>query len=169
MVMTGFTTDRCNRSSNRRVCASAGRLKQTIEKMEEIASGQTRDIHASIAAATRAAQAMETIAESLLANAESVRASVAITREIADRQKLITELQSRAYLTVGFDSLVPQNSETKVRFEPRMRLENRGNTPARSVRFSSWPMCCHSPCAMTLYSRSQPRCPDILGYWPGSI
>jgi hypothetical protein len=114
----------------------ARRLKQTIEKMEEIAGQQTQDIQASIAEATRAARAMERIAESMADSVESVRESVGISREIADRQKLITELQSRAYLTILFEGMVPQNTATKIRFEPRLRIENRGNTPARNIRFA---------------------------------
>jgi len=50
---------------------------------------------------------------------------------------LITELQSRPYLTVLLDGVVPQNPKTGIRFEPRWQLVNRGNTPARSVRFST--------------------------------
>jgi hypothetical protein len=111
-------------------------LKQTIEKMDEIAGQQTKDVQASVAEATRAAAAMEGVSISMASNVESVRESVGINREIADRQKLITELQSRAYLTILFEALVPQNPSTGIRFQPRMRIENRGNTPAHDIRFS---------------------------------
>lgn len=114
----------------------AYRLKQTIEKMDEIAGRQTRDVQASVAEATRAASAMEGVSISMATNVESVRESVGINREIADRQKLITELQSRAYLTMLFEGMVPQNPSIGIRFEPRIRIENRGNTPARDIRFS---------------------------------
>jgi MFS superfamily sulfate permease-like transporter len=76
----------------------ATRLKKTIEKMDEIATGQTKDMRDSINAAARAADAMEGVAESLAQNVRDVQESVAISREIADRQKLITELGARAYL-----------------------------------------------------------------------
>jgi hypothetical protein len=116
----------------------ARRLKQTIAKMDEISTQQTNDVQASIAQVTRASKAMEGIAESMAASVESVKETVGINREIADRQKLITELQSRAYLTILFDVMVPQNTTTNVRFEPRMRIENRGNTPAQNVRFAAF-------------------------------
>jgi hypothetical protein len=106
--------------------------------MDEIAGQQTQDIQASIAEATRAAHAMEQIAESMAISVESVRQSVAINREIADRQKLVSELQSRAYLTIVFLGVVPQNTATKVRFEPRMNIDNRGNTPAYNIRFAAF-------------------------------
>jgi len=32
--------------------------------------------------------------------------------------------------------MVPQNTATGIRFEPGIRIENRGNTPARNIRFS---------------------------------
>lgn len=115
----------------------ARRLKQTIQKMDAIASQQTQDVQASIAEATRAAQAMERISESMANSTESVRESVNISRDIADRQKLITELQSRGYLTIAFESMVPQNPAAGLRFAPHMRLENRGSTPAYNIRFAT--------------------------------
>jgi hypothetical protein len=114
----------------------ARRLKETIKKMDEIASGQARDIQASVAEATRAASAMEGVAASMATNTESVKKSVAISREIADTQKLVTELQSRAYLAILFEGMVPQDVSTGIRFEPRIRIENRGTTPAREIRFA---------------------------------
>jgi len=114
----------------------AHRQKQTISKMDEIATSQTRDVQASIAEATRAATAMENVATSMAESAESVRTSVAINREIADTQKLVTELQSRAYLVAIFAAMTPQNDTTNIRFQPHIQIENRGNTPAYDVRFS---------------------------------
>ncbi len=114
----------------------AYRLKQTIEKMDEIAGQQTQDVQASIAQSTRAATAMEGVAVSMASNVESVRESVGITREIADRQELITEVQTRAYITAVAIGVVPQNPETGYRYEPRVQIVNRGNTPAYDIRFS---------------------------------
>lgn len=108
-------------------------LRQTISKMDEIASGQSRDVQASIAEATRAATAMEGVATSMATNAESVRKSVAISREIADTQKLVTELQSRPYLSVAFDGAIFQDASHV--FEVRATLHNSGNTPAYDVTF----------------------------------
>jgi hypothetical protein len=116
----------------------ARRLKQTIDKMEEISRQQTSDVQASITQATRAATAMERTAESMAASVKFVRETVEINREIADRQELVAELQSRAYLTIVFEGVAPQNIETGFRFEPRVRIENRGNTPAHTIRFAAF-------------------------------
>jgi hypothetical protein len=113
----------------------AGRLKETIDKMDEIAQGQTNDMQDSITQASRAAVAMEGVANSMAENVENLKVTVGINREIADRQKLVTELQSRAYLSVQFYGVVPQNTATGVRFEPRVSVVNLGNTPAYNVVF----------------------------------
>jgi hypothetical protein len=99
------------------------------------ADDQSIKMRESINEASRAATAMEQVASSMATNVESVKTSVQTTREIADRQKLITELQSRAYLAVAFYGMVPQNSATGIRFEPRMVIINNGNTPAYRVKF----------------------------------
>ena len=57
------------------------RLKQTIDTMKTISDQQTQDVQASIGEATRAAQAMERISESLAVNAESVQVSVGVLAE----------------------------------------------------------------------------------------
>jgi hypothetical protein len=111
----------------------AGRLKGTITKMDEIATGQTNDMQDSIAQAGRAAVAMENVARSMAENVENLKITVGINREIADRQRLVTELQSRAYLSIQFYGMVPQNAATGIRFEPRINLVNLGNTPAYDV------------------------------------
>ena len=113
----------------------AKRLKQTIEKMDEIAMGQTKDIQASIAEATRAAKAMEKVSESMEASVQSLQVSVGISREIADRQKLVTELQSRAYLSAVFHTAIFQDANHI--FEAHAVLRNHGNTPAYDVTFRS--------------------------------
>jgi hypothetical protein len=111
----------------------ARRLKQTIEKMEEIAGKQTADVRASIAESTKAAQAMERIADSMAVSVESVKTSIGINREIADTQKLVTELQSRPYLSAAFDTAIFQDANHV--FEVRAILRNHGNTPAYDVTF----------------------------------
>jgi hypothetical protein len=111
----------------------AKRLRETVEKMDEVADGQTRDMQSSIAQATRSAEAMERVAESLAANAESVKISVQTTKDIADRQKLIGELQSRAYLSVVFGEMITQ--QPPLRFEPKLLIINNGLTPASKVSF----------------------------------
>jgi hypothetical protein len=106
----------------------ATRLKETIQKMDEISKQQTADIKASIAAANESATAMKGIAESLAS-------SVEISREIASTQKLVTELQSRPYLYASFNTATFQD-ENHV-FEVQAILRNHGNTPAYDVTFSA--------------------------------
>jgi hypothetical protein len=83
-------------------------------------------MQASIAEAVRSSSAMENVAESMAT-------SVKISREIADRQKLVTELQSRAYLHTAFEFAFFQDANHV--FEVRASLVNRGNTPAYDVTF----------------------------------
>jgi hypothetical protein len=106
----------------------ARRLKQTIDTMDDISTQQTKDVQASIAEATRVSKAMEGIAESMASNVESVRESVGISREIADMQKLATELQSRPYLSAVFDTALFQDANHV--FEVQAMLQNSGNRPA---------------------------------------
>ena len=108
--------------------------RQATEARESTAQ-QGRDVQASIAEATRSARAMEGIAESMASNVESVRESVGISREIADTQKLVTELQSRAYLSVAFNTALFQDANHV--FEVQAIMHNRGNTPAYDVTFSA--------------------------------
>lgn len=122
----------------------AKRLKETIEKMEEVSGKQTADIQASLAQTTRAAGAMQEIATSMATSVESVKVSVGINREIADTQKLVTELQSRPYLSVAFNEAIFQDANHV--FEVQSIMRNHGNTPAYDVTFRaasgiiSWPI-----------------------------
>jgi hypothetical protein len=111
----------------------AQRLKETIDKMEEISSKQSSDIQASLAQSTKAAEAMQQIADSMASSTDATNVMGGINREIADQQRFIAEVHSRAYLTVVFLDMVPQ-TET-LRFEPRVKIINRGNTPAWNIRF----------------------------------
>jgi hypothetical protein len=111
----------------------ASRLRQTIEKMDEIAAGQTQDMRDSISEGAKAAVAMDKVAGFLKINAEKIVESVEINKELAERQKLIGELQTRAFLAVNFIGVVPQSNETGYRFEPRIQLVGSGLTPAYKV------------------------------------
>jgi hypothetical protein len=111
----------------------ARRLRQTINKMEEIAKGQTEDMKASIGEATRAATAMEGIATSMASSVQSARESVGVSREIADRQKIVTELSGRAYLSASLNTALYQDVNHV--FEASALLMNRGSTPAYDVTF----------------------------------
>jgi hypothetical protein len=111
-------------------------LWRETERLAKEADDQSNKMRASIDEAAKSAKAMESVAKSMASNAESVKESLATNKQIAERQKLITELQSRAYLSVTFLGLVPQDATTGIRFEPRVNLVNLGNTPAYNVRFT---------------------------------
>jgi hypothetical protein len=121
----------------------ANLMEQQATEARESAAHQMRDVQASIAEATRASKAMEGIAESMASNVESVRESVGISREIADMQKLATELQSRAYLSAFFNSALFQDANHV--FEVQVVLRNHGNTPAYDVTFKAVAQIVPSP------------------------
>ena len=102
----------------------ADRLRQTIEKMDEIAKGQTADMRASIKEAGRAAAAMEQVATATAANVSSLQKSVALNQSIV-----------RAYLGVGFNRATFQDDH--LRFEGQATLVNHGTTPAYDVTFKA--------------------------------
>lgn len=111
----------------------AGLMETQIQDARKSNADNAKDVQASIAEAVRSAKAMEVVAESMAANAESMKTSVVISREIADTQKLVTELQSRPYLSAAFESAIFQD-ENHV-FEVQTVLRNHGNTPAYDVTF----------------------------------
>jgi len=118
----------------------AGRLKQTIDKMDQIAVGQTNDMAASIAQWSRVADALDDVAKAMALNAEQLQETIGVNHEnlatskrIADQQEKIGALQTRAYLAVAYITVVPQNNNTLYRFEPRMQLTSSGSTPAYKV------------------------------------
>jgi hypothetical protein len=113
----------------------AGLMETAIQDARKSNADNTKDVRASIAEAVRSAKAMEVVAESMAATVESVKTSVVISREIADTQKLVTELQSRPYLSASFDSALFQD-ENHI-FEVQTVLRNHGNTPAYDVTFSA--------------------------------
>jgi hypothetical protein len=89
----------------------------------------------SVTEAAKTATAMQSLAESFAKNVEIVKAVSEINRGIAVQQKLISELQSRAYISIAFHTAFPQNIERNVRFEARIQIMNDGNTPAYRLRF----------------------------------
>jgi hypothetical protein len=106
-------------------------MERQATEARESATRQARDVQASIAEATRASSAMEGIAESMALNVESVQKSMSISREIADMQKLATELHSRAYLSAVFNTAKYQDANHV--FDAQAALRNHGNTPAYDV------------------------------------
>ncbi len=108
-------------------------MERQANEARDSATQQARDVQDSIAEATRASRAMEGIAESMAANVESVRISVDISREVADMQKLATELHGRAYLSAVFNAAKYQDADHV--FDVEAALKNHGNTPAYDVTF----------------------------------
>lgn len=108
----------------------ARRLRQTIAKMDEIAGGQTADMQASIAQASRAAEAMERVANDMAVSATAARDSVDVLRER-------TAQQMRAYLTVIIGQALYQERAKNIKFEGKPMLVNTGHTPARKVAYKA--------------------------------
>jgi hypothetical protein len=103
---------------------STALLWKETKDLRNFAQQQSEDMKASIAVAGRAADAMSDVAKSLAASAEAT--------------KNANIMQWRAYLTVGFGSVIVQNKETNFRFEVRMTLQNVGNTPAYNIHTNAY-------------------------------
>jgi len=114
----------------------AGLMDTQIQDSRTSSDDNAKNVRASIAEATRSAGAMEGVASLMAVSVGSVKESIVINREIADRQKFVTEIQSRAYLAVTYSGVIPQNPDTEYRYEPTAKIINRGNTPAHDIRFS---------------------------------
>ena len=95
---------------------------------------QARNLESSIIDAGRSATAMEQVSEALAQTAASAAENTQLVREMPERQARIAALQSRAYLSVQFGTVIPQDNNTGYRFEPRMLIINNGHTPAYRVR-----------------------------------
>ncbi len=122
--------------ATRRLWESADDQLAEFRRSLDIAEAHAGHMANSVSEAARAANAMEGVAAAMAANVEIINGVAIVNRDIADRQKLVSELQSRAYLSVQFHAMVPQNTETKVRFEPRMLLVNDSvMTPAYKVTY----------------------------------
>lgn len=118
---------------------AAEAARDTVAAMREIDQRQTDSMAASIQEAARAATAMEGVSVSMAANVTHLRETVAINRQIADRQKLVSELQLRPYLSVLIGEAAVQDKTKGIRFRANAVISNRGQTPAMRVRYS-----CHS-------------------------
>jgi hypothetical protein len=113
----------------------ARRLRESVDLTRTAANRQEKDTAASIAEASRAAVAMERVAGSLASTATSAVENTRIVREISERQGDLAMMQLRAYLSVRFGSIVPQDNATNYRFEVRLLLANTGQTPAHNVYY----------------------------------
>ncbi|MEO9166777.1 MAG: hypothetical protein ABI230_00085 [Aestuariivirga sp.] len=97
------------------------------------AEQQSKDMRASIDEAARAAVAMESVAESMKINADKIVESVGISQSIANQQKLVSEMQLRAYISVIIGSAFYQDEKLKTIFEAKPLMVNSGHTPAHKV------------------------------------
>jgi hypothetical protein len=108
----------------------AKRLRQSVDLTREVAGRQERDMHASIAEASRAATAMEGVAA-------GISASVANTRELFATQRQFSQMQLRPYLSVTEPGFIPQNPERNLFAGMQVNVVNTGHTPAHNFRVAS--------------------------------
>jgi hypothetical protein len=85
---------------------------------------------ASIAEAARSADAMKEVAG-------SIAVSTGVTSKMANDQRAFWKMQMRAYVSVNYREIAPQNPEKGYRFEIRLTLINTGNTPAHGLVYSA--------------------------------
>jgi len=102
------------------------RLRQTVEA----AGQQSLDMQHSIEISTRAATAMERLADASTTSSRAATDSVAMLRER-------TAAQSRAYLTVVIGGGTYQDRANNLRFEVKPLVVNTGQTPAHNVRYQA--------------------------------
>jgi hypothetical protein len=114
---------------------STHRLWRETRRLAEGEADQSAKMAASIEEAARSASAMERVAQSMATNTEQIIATVAINREIANRQKLLGEAQLRAFLAVNVGDATYQDQAANLLFEARPTLVNSGATAAKNV---SW-------------------------------
>jgi hypothetical protein len=106
------------------------KLKHTIVKMDEIASGQGADMKASIAEATRAATAMEKTATAIGVAAEAARQNAGVAKDTLRSHRAFLAFTS--YEMRRFPTL-----EKLERAEISFRMGNSGTFPARLLKFKS--------------------------------
>jgi hypothetical protein len=112
-------------------------LRRTVRAMRKIADDQGKDTKEIIAESAKTATALGSVAASMAENTVSVKQSVETQSRMAQRQELIGELQTRAFVAVNYLGLVPQNNDTMYRFEPRMQIVGTGLTPAYKVQYQA--------------------------------
>jgi len=89
---------------------------------------------------TRAgAKAMRDVATAMTTNVQQIIESVAVSRRVANSQRLFGEAQLRAYVSVLIGIARYQNSLTGLWFETQPFMRNTGSTTARNLR---WRVAC---------------------------
>jgi hypothetical protein len=101
--------------------------------MEEIASGQTVDMRASIAEATRAAQAMENIAVALGSSVSHIQESLEIAREA----NLLTREAQRAWVGIAASPPIQLDINDAGLMRVSIPIQNSGSTPAFDVEVNA--------------------------------
>jgi hypothetical protein len=108
----------------------ARRLRQSVDLSRDIASQQQQDMAASIAAASRAATAMEGVAAGI---AESVENS----RNVIEQQRRFAQLQMRPYVSVTDPGYVPEDLQRGLCAGIQVWIVNTGHSPAHNFRFAA--------------------------------
>jgi hypothetical protein len=109
--------------------STSGMLKSAME--------QSAATERAIVESAKAAKAMGSVAESMEINVGALKETVATNKEIAARQKILGELQLRAYVSVVIGDAIYQDRAEGLRFEGRPLLVNNGHTPADKVVHTS--------------------------------
>jgi hypothetical protein len=115
--------------------------------MKDVGAGQTADMHASIAQATRSAEAMKDIAISLAESTQGLKETIAISKTMTLHQERAIELQCRPYLEVTPFKIEQRPEPQKGSYLGIFfAVQNRGNSAAKIdyVRFAQtmtgeWP------------------------------
>ncbi len=106
----------------------AVRIRQAVKKMDNIGAGQAMAMHAAMEELSRAAKAMERVAERIGRNVETIEA-------MAKTQREFWQMQMRAYLSVVSGGALYQERERGLKFEGKPMVLNTGHTPARNVTY----------------------------------
>jgi hypothetical protein len=109
-------------------------LWRATTRLWQSSQRHARHLEESIAEAGRSATAMEHVSVTLADTAASAAENTRLVREMSERQARVSALQLRAYFSIQFGTVVPQDNETGYRFEPRMLIINTGHTPGYQVR-----------------------------------
>jgi hypothetical protein len=111
-------------------------LAIATNRLWSAALGQSDDTKKTIAEAVKSSAAMEAVAASMAQNVKHLETTVATNKRIADRQKLVSEMQLRAYVSVIIGSAVTQDQATGTYFYGSAVMVNSGQTPAKRVEHS---------------------------------
>jgi hypothetical protein len=117
------------------IAAFTGTLWIATTRMLRAASKQSAAMEESIEESAKSADAIASVAESMATNVEFLRETVDTNRSITYRQKTVSEMQLRAYLSVSIGNAVAQNRSSGTHFLASAKLVNLGATPATKVNY----------------------------------